>query len=81
VALLKSLADHVFDPNSHTSGSWLEKLEWMGYPTSIKWTFQNLADSSIRYGSHAVILLHFGETAFLVTLEDDGQSISDNERS
>jgi signal transduction histidine kinase len=79
-AMLQSLADDISDTNGQASYTGPDKLEWTGRPGALKRAFQNLADNAIKYGQRADISLSDSEGKLVITFEDDGPGIPENER-
>jgi len=79
-AMLQTLADDISDTNGHASYTGPDKMEWTGRSSALKRAFQNLADNAVKYGERADISLQEKDGKIIVTIEDDGPGIPENER-
>lgn len=79
-AMLQSLVDDITDTNGQASYTGPDKLDCVGRPGALQRVFQNLADNALKYGGRSDVTLQENNGALLITVEDDGPGIPQNER-
>jgi two-component system osmolarity sensor histidine kinase EnvZ len=68
-----------FNNNKLTFRNNSETIELQGRPTSLKRAFENIIQNGLTYGNKVYVDVHKGNKRALVTIEDDGPGISEDQ--
>ena len=68
-----------FNNNKLTFRNNSETIELQGRPTSLKRAFENIIQNGLIYGNKVYVDVHKGNKRALVTIEDDGPGISEDQ--
>ena len=68
-----------FNNNKLTFRNNSETIELQGRPTSLRRAFENIIQNGLTYGNKVYVDVHKGNKRALVTIEDDGPGISEDQ--